>query len=196
MKKKRYNSRKNILTWPVNNQEECNGGEASSVLPSVKKYSNREKKNTFLLNKIFTLYALVWTYQFFNEDSFEQCGNKIKPSDGSSDIIDLRTNRSLYEDTPLQAFKDDLTKDDVTKDNVINEDLMDSSLINNGILSENLKNSLSGATNEDANREKEKIKSILYSYMEKIDAMQEDKLFYKLFRKCREENDENSMSFF
>lgn len=197
MKKKRSNSRENILTWHVNNQEESNGGEASSVMPSGKKHSNREKKNTFLLNKIFILSALVWTYQFFNEDSFEQCGHKIKPSGGSSGITDLRTNRSLYEDTPFQTFNDDLIKEDVSKDNIINEDLMDSSLINNGILNENLKNNLSDATNEEANREKEKIKSILYSYMEKIDAVHEDKLFYKLFRKCREEeNDENPTRFF
>ncbi|ANQ06765.1 Uncharacterized protein PCOAH_00009980 [Plasmodium coatneyi] len=196
MDKKRYNSRGHILTWHVNNQKECNGGQAAGVKPSVKKYSNRQKKNTFLLKKIFTLSALVWMCQFSNEDSFEQCGHKIKPSDGSSDIIDSRTKRSLLEDIPFQTFKDDLTKDDITKDNVINEDLMDSSLMNNDILNENLKNSLCDATNEAANREKEKIKSILYSYMEKIDAMHEDKSFNKLLRKCREENDENSMSSF
>ncbi|EUD64338.1 hypothetical protein C922_05277 [Plasmodium inui San Antonio 1] len=198
MKKKRYNNRGNVLTWHVNNDEECNGGEASSVMPSVKKHNNREKKNTFPLNKILILSALLWTYQFFNEDSFEPCGHKIKPRDGSSDIFHFGTNRSLFEDkTPFQTFKDDLIKDNVTKDNIINEDLVDSSVINDGIVSENLKNSLTDKTNDDVNREKEEIKSILYSYMEKIDAMYEDKLCYKLFRKCREEeNDENPMSFF
>ncbi|CAA9990281.1 conserved Plasmodium protein, unknown function [Plasmodium knowlesi strain H] len=196
MEKKYYNSKGNILTWRVNNQDKCNGGEASSVKPSVKKYSNKGKKYGFLLNRIFIISALVWTCQFFNEDSFEQCGHKVNPSNGSRDIIDLRAKRCLYEDIPFQTFNDNLTEDNVTKDNVINEDLMNSSLMNNDTLSENLKNSLCDATNEDANREKEKIKSILYSYMVKIDTMHEDKLFYKLFRKCRDENDENPMSFF
>ncbi|KJP89499.1 hypothetical protein AK88_00708 [Plasmodium fragile] len=187
MEKKPYNNREHILTWHVNNQQVYHGGESTRVKPSVTRYSNREKKNTFVLNKIFTLAAL---------ESFEQCGYKIRPRDGSSDIIDLRTNRSLYEGTPFQTLKDDLTKDDATEDNVINADLMDSCLINNDIRKEHIKSSLSDATNEYVNSEKEKIKSILYSYMEKIDAKHKDKLYYKLFRKCREENDENSMSSF
>ncbi|GAW79604.1 hypothetical protein, conserved [Plasmodium gonderi] len=195
MKKHYHKNTKNITTCCTNNKLECIESKTSNVMPFLRKYKSK-KKNSFLLNKIFILSALMLTNPLFSKDFLEKCDNTIKYNNGNN-MHGSMTNRSLYEDTPYNTFKDDITKDDIINENVLSDELIDTNLINNGLLNENLKRNLTDTSIEDANSEKEKIKSILYSYMDKIDSMNENKLYYKLFRKCREEeNDENPMRFF
>ncbi|KAI4839926.1 hypothetical protein MKS88_001278 [Plasmodium brasilianum] len=112
----------------------------------------------------------------------------IKNKKGNT--FDIRSNISLYEDSPFNPLDDDVSKDDIIKNETIKNNLINDDLTDDILPDSNLKKNLIDV--KGVNDEHEKIKLILYSYMDKIDGAHEDRLLYKLVRKCRdEENYEN-----
>ncbi|SBT75772.1 conserved Plasmodium protein, unknown function [Plasmodium ovale] len=183
-------TQKKKATCQLNKQSGSNRFNSSNLMKSLNKCRKKEKMIIFhIFNKIFVLSVLLWTFQFSNNDFLRESNYPIKYNQGNA--FDLRTNRLLYEDSNIIPFNDDTIKNDVKTDNLKNVDITDGNITGDNLLNDNLKQNLTVAM--EFNIEQEKIKLILYSYMDKIDSEHEDKLFYKLARKCRDEENYERM---